>query len=64
MSDPGKRIMRERAADYRRDAGRIREHAATATTPAVRQQLADKARQLEELADGLEKAALEGEQTP
>jgi hypothetical protein len=61
MSDPGPRAMRERAAQYRREARRIREHADTATTPAVRQQLVDKARQLEELADGLEKAALQGE---
>jgi hypothetical protein len=56
--------MRDRAAQYRREAGRIREHAATATTPAVRQQLIDKAQQLEELADGLEKASVEGEETP
>jgi hypothetical protein len=64
MSDPGRRAMRERAAQYRREAWRIRGHAATATTPAVRQQLVDKARQLEELAGGLEKAALQGEVEP
>jgi hypothetical protein len=56
--------MRERAAQYRRDAARIRIHAATATTPAVRQQLLDKARQIEELADGLENAARQGEEAP
>ena len=64
MTEPGIRIMRERAGQYRRDAERIREYAAAATTPAVRRQLMDKARQLQELADGLEKAALQSEETP
>ena len=56
--------MRERAAKYRRDARRIREHALTATTLAVRQQLLDKVRQIEELADGLENAARQSGETP
>ena len=64
MTDPGARIMRERAGQYRREAGRIREHAAAATTQAVREQLLDKARQIEELAEGLERAARQGEETP
>jgi uncharacterized protein Yka (UPF0111/DUF47 family) len=59
MSDPGMRIMRERAAQYRREASRMRDKARTATTPAVRQQLIAKARQLDDLADGLEKAVRE-----
>lgn len=45
------------------DAYRIRDKASTATTSAVRQQLADKARQLDDLADGLDAAALNLEQT-
>lgn len=56
--------MRERAGQYRRDARRIREHAATATTRAVRQHLLDKARQIDELAEGLETAARQGEASP
>ena len=59
VSDPSKRIMSERAARYRREAGRIRERATSATTAAVRKQLLERARQLEELADGVEKAALQ-----
>ena len=64
MTDPGRRVMRERAAQYRRDARRIREQAATATTAVVRQQLVDKARQIEELAKGLETAVRQGRQRP
>jgi hypothetical protein len=49
---------------YRREASRIREHAANVTKANVRQRLLDKARQIEELAEGLENAALEGEEAP
>jgi hypothetical protein len=56
--------MRERAAQYRQDARRIRDQAGTATTPAVRQQLLDKVRQIEELAEGLESAARQSGETP
>lgn len=62
MADPGARIMRERASQYRQEARRIREWAASVTTPAVRQQLLDKVRQLDGLANGLDEAALKSEQ--
>jgi hypothetical protein len=42
-------MMRERAVQYRREARGIREQASTTTTSAVRQQLLDKARQIEAL---------------
>jgi hypothetical protein len=49
------RLVADAVGHYRQEAARIRDHA-TAAIPAVRRELINKARQIEELAESLEKA--------